>query len=195
MTSRDDLDRAIDDVARQMTAPLDNDASANLRARVMMEIDRPRSTGWWRPAFAVVAVAAAAAIVVGLYPRARVEQARPLQTAERTSPNPSATLRRSPSTSGNPAPSTLPNQTSTLRESRSTLRESRSTLRESRSTLRDEGRSTSTNPFAEAPLVEESIAVDRIALAPVAPPQAIAVEQLPTITPIAMTPIGQGEER
>ena len=188
MTSRDDLDRAIDDVARQMTEPLDNDASANLRARVMMEIDRPRSTGWWRPAFAVVAVAAAAAIVVGLYPRARVEQARPLQTAERTSPNPSATLRRSPSTSGNPAPGTLPNQTSTLRESRSTLRESRSTLR-------DEGRSTSTNPFAEAPLVEESIAVDRIALAPVAPPQAIAVEQLPTITPIAMTPIGQGEER
>src|ERR1051326_2680460 len=173
MTSREDLDRAIDDVARQMTEPLDNDASVNLRSRVMMEIDRPRSTGWWRPAFAVVAVAAAAAIVVGLYPRARVEQARPLQTAERTSPNPSATLRRSPSTSGNPAPSTLPNQTSTLRESRSTLRESRSTLgnpapstfpnqtstlresrstpresrstlRASRSTLRDQRRSTST---------------------------------------------------
>src|ERR1043166_8783269 len=104
MTSRDDLDRAIDDVARQMTAPLDNDASANLRARVMMEIDRPRSTGWWRPAFAVVAVAAAAAIVVGLYPRARVEQARPLQTAERRRPNPSAALRRSPTPPGNPTP-------------------------------------------------------------------------------------------
>ena len=61
MTSRNPIDTAIDEVAREMTA---GDSSANLRARVLADIERPRPFAW-RPVFATAcAVGAAIALLV-----------------------------------------------------------------------------------------------------------------------------------
>src|SRR3954470_9375950 len=74
----DAVDRAIDDVAGEMTA---GHADVNLRVRVLADLERPRSFVW-RPLFAVVALAAAIliAIVVSRGPRVpiapRTEQAK-----------------------------------------------------------------------------------------------------------------------
>src|SRR5437762_956914 len=70
MTSPDDLDITIDQVAREMTA---GDASANLRARVMADIEGPRPFAW-RPVFAALAVAAALVIAIVVTSRGRVAE-------------------------------------------------------------------------------------------------------------------------
>jgi hypothetical protein len=175
MRKQDDpLDSAIDAVAREMTA---GDASANLRARVLADIDSPSRFVWWRPAFAAVAAAVVVAVALRSTFRETPSTVESQSSTLRNLPSP---LRNPPlSTVGNP-PSTLPNRTSTLRVSSSTLRRSPSTV---------------VNPYVEPPLKEESIAVNPIAVTPMAPNESIAVEELPSITPIAVAPLGPGEQR
>ena len=180
MTSRNPIDDTVDDVAHEMTA---GDASANLRARVLADIETPHPFALWRPAFAAVAVAAA--VMVAVVMRGTFSE------APGTLGNPPSTLPNQTSTLGNP-PSTLPNQTST--QQTSTLGIQTRTLRVSPPTLRRLP-GTVVNPFGEAPLEEESIAVDAIVVAPMVPTESIAVEELPSIAPIAVAPLGPGEQR
>src|SRR5438309_8017741 len=134
------LATTIDQVAREMTA---GDASPNLRARVLADIDRPTRVALWRPAFAVLAtVVVVFAVILGRGPG-------PLGPGDATRPAVTAN-RAEPAGPRGPAPQTQP---STLQRQTSTLRVQNSTLRERNSTAE----------FAEPPLEEESIAIDRIA--------------------------------
>lgn len=71
MTSPDDLNATIDQVAREMTAPLDDDANVKLRARVLDAIDRPQRVRWI-PLAATACAAVAIALFVLTLPSHRV---------------------------------------------------------------------------------------------------------------------------
>jgi len=166
MTSPDDLNTAIDQVAREMTA---GDAHVNLRARVRDAIDRPRRFSW-RPLVAAAAVAAALVVAVVLS-RGRV--ASPIQAPARVGAEPAPLVA---SRADEPRPEHAPPLRSAARARTSPPR-------------------VVVNPFAEESLKEDPIVVDSIAIAPVDRPDSLVVEQLPAIEPIAVAPLGPGEER
>jgi len=159
MTSDNEIDRAIDLVAREMST---GDASANLRARVLAGIESPRPFAW-RPLAAAAAVAAALIMAVVL-PRGRVPS--PIQAPARAGVEPAP-----------PAAS----RTDAQGERRNADKSRAGHARPLRSVV---------NPFSEDPLTENPLVMESIGTDP------IALEQLPSIAPIAVTPLdAQGESQ
>ena len=162
----DEIDRVIDDVAQEMTA---GDASANLRARVVDAIDRPRRFRWrLLVATACAASAVALAAIAIKAPRGGVAPDVP-----GPSPKVPELSLNSQAPSNVPGPSLEVPAIANVREAVS-----------------------ASNPFSEAPLIEDPIVLESIAAAPMAPADPIAVEPLPSIAPIAVTPLdAQGEPK
>ena len=182
MTSDNDLNRAIDDVAREMTA---GDADRNLRVRVLSDIERPRPFAW-RPVFAT-ACAAGALIALIIVARGRPPSSTigPTPSTNRAAvsargPAPSAIV---PAPSGNVPPSPIVQTRSTNAPALA------AGMPPSRAPL-------SPNPFAEAPLEEAPLTVEPMVVAPIAPAELTGSEQLPSIAPISVAPLDvQGESK
>jgi len=190
MTSDNRLDRAIDDVAREMTS---GDANANLRARVLADIERPRAFAW-RPLVAVAAVAAAILAAINIGRLSQTSAPSPTVPAlSLTVPAPSPTVPVPSLTVPAPSP-TVPAPSPTVPALSLTVPSPSEPVPSGNVRARN-GTASGVYPFVETPLAEESIAVAPIAPEALAPPTSIAVEDIPSITPIAITPIGPGEQK
>jgi hypothetical protein len=169
-----EIDRTIDDVAREMTA---GDAAANLRARVLARIDHVDDRRQARPM--VVAVAAALMVVVigaaaVMILRTRITETTATKTTTtETTPPIVATTTTTPANAGQPTP----------RVPRPVTRPHR------------RPRAVDTTPSDVAALAPPPLDVESIALGALEPPPSIEVEQLETIAPIAIAPLGEGDRR
>jgi hypothetical protein len=179
----DRLDRAIDDVARRMT---EGAPSADLKALVLARIEAPDAS-WWprRLAWFATAVAAAAAIVL-------VVVLWPLQHTERGT----ETMKQASSvarTADRPLPPSAPQETARATAPTGASSAGTTTARTSIATSRRLLRSLSDiERMAPPPLEVPSIAVPSLPISDIGTPS-IAVEPLETITPIAVSPIGEGD--
>jgi len=177
MQSPDDLDRVIDEVAREMIA---GDAGAGLRARVLADIDRPRRFAW-RPLFAAACALGAAAALLFAVSRGRAPSPSP------GVPQISASVPQA-SPKGPEVPPTTPQASPNVSEASPKVPQVAAHVPRRAAAPPPE------NVFAEEPLTEDPIVVERITIAPINP-GSIAVLELPSITPIAVAPIGPGEQR
>ena len=171
MTSDNELDRKIDDVARGMTA---GHPDSNLRARVLERIEQPTPFAW-RPVFATACAAGAVAALLFVASRSRVP------SIDRPDNRPPVVARTEPArtTAAAPVDGTVA---------------APPVARPASERARAVSRPPSAVGLAEPPITEEPLTVDSIAVAPIAP-ESIAVEELPSITPIAVAPLGPGEQR
>jgi hypothetical protein len=169
-----EIDRAIDAVAQQMTA---GEPSGSLRARVVDRLGDRHTTR--RPVWIGVSVAAAAAaIVIALFvARDRHENvvAPPTVAHNRTAP-PAAppTTMTQPPTSAPPAATVIAaNDTRPVRATSRTVRQ------------------PIVQPSAVAALAPDVLDVTSIRLAAIEPAASIRLPQLNTIEPIAVQPLGE----
>jgi hypothetical protein len=166
-----DLDRAIDTVARRMTA---GEPSADLRARVVDRLGERDATRRW--IWIAVPVAAAATIVIALFvARDRHTPAvTPLATvaADRTAP---------PSTTA-AAPTVADAHVAT--PDRATARTTQRPTRLSTQPLH-------APPSEVATLAPDVLSVTSIQLTAIEPAESIRLPRLETIEPIAVPPIGE----
>src|SRR5436190_3742034 len=173
MTSHNDLDHVIDDVAREMTA---GSVDPNLRTRVLADIERPRPFAW-RPVFATACAAGAVAALLFVAsrgtlrnsPGALVNQTSTLREPPSTSGSSPGALREPPGSSGNPRVASRARVPADRRPANAV--------------------------FMEPSLEEEPISVPPIAVTPITPTELIGAEQLPSIAPITVAPLDTGEEK
>jgi hypothetical protein len=175
MTSDNRLDRAIDEVAREMTA---GEADTNLRVRVLADIERPRPFAW-RPVFAAACAAGAVIALVIVAGRGRPQRSTIALAPSATVPAPSATV---------PAPSaTVPALSATVPAP------SAKVLAANGPAARGPA---APNPYAGPPLEEAPLTVEPMVVAPITPVELTGPEQLPSIAPISVAPLdAQGESK
>ena len=169
----DRIDRAIDEVARQLT---EGEAPGALRARVMARLDEPRGSMWRSPRV-LVPIAAAAAIAIAIAGVIVVRDRRPnispitptIETARRVDP-PNAT----------PPPTTSMTTTTTATTTAAVR-------------LKADTTSLMTPPSITALAPLASLDVAGIAVDAIAPADALRIPQLETIAPIAVDPLAEPE--
>jgi len=187
-----EIDRAIDDVAGEMTA---GEPAPDLRARVLARIDaRSAAPAGFSPrtiaaAAVTVVVVVAGAIAVMLlrgfqttmtHTTATVasrgdrgpERAAPQQKMPMPQQNMPAPPQQPPSPEQQTRAPQLPNVASAVRAGR---------------------RGPAPQPGAVAVLAPPPLDVESIALGALAPPPPLEIEQLEPIAPIAITPLGEGD--
>src|SRR5262245_57659332 len=177
------IDRAIDDVARGMTAGEPNGA---LRARVMARIAGPQRA-WWRSPWVLSPLALAAIVMIAVVvwdresdrgPEKAALQRRPFTIAAFTMPSSRrSSLEFNASESGRPLATHEPD--AGLTPGTTYARES------------------AVAALAPPPLDMPSIALGQLAVERITPGETIQLPELETITPITVAPIGdpQGERR
>jgi hypothetical protein len=207
-----DLDRAIDASARRMTL---GDADASLRARVIERLDengarhRWTSTSGRRWVWMLSPVALAAIVVVAMLVGVWRRPIAPSRVADRatTTATPSVVAPRPVPANDRPAALTQAAPSNDVNDAGA------ASFRRARNRVDVADRSASTpqsvdlraaasasdnalpDSFAQPPLENDPIAVGAILAAPIAPAESIAVDPLPVIAPIAVAPLGAGEQR
>jgi hypothetical protein len=168
MTSDNRLDRAIDEVAREMTA---GEADTNLRVRVLADIERPRPFAW-RPVFAAACAAGAVIALVIVAGRGRPQRSTIALAPSATVPAPSATVPALSATVPAPSAKVLAANGPAARGP------------------------AAPNPYAGPPLEEAPLTVEPMVVAPITPVELTGPEQLPSIAPISVAPLdAQGESK
>jgi hypothetical protein len=181
----DRIDRAIDDVARRMT---EGAPSADLKARVLSRLDRLESAASWRWRLVwIAAPLAAAAAVIFMVFAARFDRgsenrgSRPAVARGSDQPLP-PTMHQEPAQKLNRLEEPRPRAAATV----------------ARTGVAPAPRSLPTPSDVEA-LAPPQLEVPSIALPSMAigeiPTTSIAIDPLETITPIAVTPIGEGDRQ
>jgi hypothetical protein len=212
-----DLDRAIDEVARQMTA---GEPDASLRARVIERLGHDGERRWtpasgprWVWILSPVALAAiiVVAVLVGGGRHAAIAPARSGSVADRTTAPatpavPSIAAQRAVPAIGQlaaAAPASSSREVGAENSGRATGRNGLGGSDGTMSTkqapdVRRAARARDgalPSPFAQLPLTEESIRVGAIPIAPLGSEEPIAVDPLPSIAPIAVAPLGDQGDR
>lgn len=166
-----ELDRSIDEVAREMTA---GEPGSDFRARVVARLDERPRVAWklWIPAVVAAVVLIAAAVASRQSPGTSLS---PVASSVRLQPGPQApTVRRTPDTTDgkSPAASGLPRAATHSRVVRV--------------------------PVTPSPFDDDTPSIDlpRIAVDALPPDRSLDLKPLDTIAPIAITPIdAEGEQR
>ena len=162
------IDSAIDDVARAMTA---GEPDAYLRARVLTRIAQPAPLVRPRIAWAAMAAAAAIVLAVLVFRGGRVEQTVPQVEIARVNP-PIAPVRPMANTTNEPLVLLKADATNAAAKTASAA--------ESASEVRA--------------LAPPALDVESIAIAQLSDPESIRLEHQQPIAPITLTPLGVDEQ-
>jgi hypothetical protein len=204
------IDAAIDAVARQMT---EGASPADLRARVLARIDEGGAAApWWRSMSIAAPLAAAAVVVIAavLFRAPSDVRLNPDGTGNEVPLKPDATHssvqpHSQPDSLVSQNPDATPDEPRPTSSSEASPGEPRSARSEpSRGTALQKPHITGaparsipngTTRSAIAALAPPPIELESIVLGPLAPPRSLALDELEPIAPIAVTPLGEGDQR